>query len=443
MSFEDNILTEDIRLNPKRELNQFIPAPRGCILYSGITMIAIALVLVLIISFVLQYPDVIEGPAKITTLIPPVELFSPQSNKIQYLLIKEGDVIKKGERIAVLNSETDFLDLDTIFNQIDQFSNIKDNNDYLKIQLVDHYKLGILQSDYSKILSTLSELKYYIIDNSSELKINLINKRLTILEKLKKLHQNNIKISLSETKLIENEIKKKIFLEKDGVVSSTEIDKDSLKMFQNEKNRSSFFSDLYQNDGKELELILEKAELINIRNLLIQKKESELKAIIITLKIKIEDWRKQFEIRAEADGIIEFNDLLKPGLLLTQGQHYLTIIPTQTPNPILCYALIPSSGFGRLTIGQEASIELYAYRKEEYGRIKARVNKFTKIPQKINNEVATYRVELQIGDSLITDYNKILPINQNLEGKVQIITNKKRLIQRIFEKLSPIFEKLY
>ena len=241
MSFEDNILTEDIRLNPKRELNQFIPAPRGCILYSGITMIAIALVLVLIISFVLQYPDVIEGPAKITTLIPPVELFSPQSNKIQYLLIKEGDVIKKGERIAVLNSETDFLDLDTIFNQIDQFSNIKDNNDYLKIQLVDHYKLGILQSDYSKILSTLSELKYYIIDNSSELKINLINKRLTILEKLKKLHQNNIKISLSETKLIENEIKKKIFLEKDGVVSSTEIDKDSLKMFQNEKNRKNVF----------------------------------------------------------------------------------------------------------------------------------------------------------------------------------------------------------
>ena len=51
-----------------------------------------------------------------------------------------------------------------------------------------------------------------------------------------------------------------------------------------------------------------------------------------------------------------------------------------------------------------------------------------------------YTLELTMKESLVTTYDKVIPFAQEMEGTANIITEDRRIIQRIFEKLWSILK---
>ena len=66
----------------------------------GITIIFITILLLLFSSWFIRYPDVIPGKAVISTTKTPIKLISKSNGLIHKLYAKEGQWIKKGDKIA-------------------------------------------------------------------------------------------------------------------------------------------------------------------------------------------------------------------------------------------------------------------------------------------------------------------------------------------------------
>jgi HlyD family secretion protein len=68
----------------------------------------------------------------------------------------------------------------------------------------------------------------------------------------------------------------------------------------------------------------------------------------------------------------------------------------------------------------------------EFGIVEGEVTNISKVP--VTTETgAFYTVEVALVNKLVTNYNRELPFNQEMQGTAEIITKDRRLIQRLVD----------
>jgi len=422
-------------------MNQFIPPPQGFILYSGIALIALFLLLVLLITHLISYPDVIHSQGEIKTMMPTLDLYSNSSSSIKHLFCKEGDTIYKGSRILIFDNDANYIDLDSAFQGLQVFKKIKNINEYTYVQLNENLNLGQLQDSYTAILLSLSDLKFDLRDNLPDQRISTIQADIKILEQMKTAQQKNMHNYEREISLAAKENYRKRILEQEGIVSMSEMEADSMKVLQHLRARVNMKTELLRGESQKLNLYKQKLDIKQQRKIQIFVKEQTLKNAIIQFVTQLKKWKKNYESIAERNGVIVFRENLMEGVFLQSGQHYSSIIPIIKPNPIICDLEINSTDYGKIQIGQKAILFCTAYPQEEYGSLTAIVKQIEPIPYKNKTLESMYKVRLSLGENLITDQKKFLPISQNLQTSVQIITKEKTILHRIFEKFLSFIKK--
>ena len=114
----------------------------------------------------------------------------------------------------------------------------------------------------------------------------------------------------------------------------------------------------------------------------------------------------------------------------------IVIVPNS--NDMLGLDIIKSQGVGKVKKGQQTFIELENYPKNEFGLIEGKVAHITSIDNNGNYEIKVKLKSTAKGRhevNLTTTYKKKIPYQVKLSGSLKIITKKKRLIERFFEKM--------
>ena len=106
--------------------------------------------------------------------------------------------------------------------------------------------------------------------------------------------------------------------------------------------------------------------------------------------------------------------------------------------------IIPSFGAGKVKIGQSANVKINNYPYDEYGLMKGVVKSVSRITNKLKTpkgEVDAYLVIISFPESTVTNFGKTLPLDFESKGTAEIITKRKRLIERLFDNLKAKGEK--
>jgi len=98
-------------------------------------------------------------------------------------------------------------------------------------------------------------------------------------------------------------------------------------------------------------------------------------------------------------------------------------------------AFLPIEGSGKVEVGQTANIQLDGFPFREFGIVKSEVKHISLVPQ---NDF--YLVELNLNEGLKTTYGKDIPFRQEMQGNAKIITENRRVVERIFDKLLNILK---
>jgi hypothetical protein len=106
--------------------------------------------------------------------------------------------------------------------------------------------------------------------------------------------------------------------------------------------------------------------------------------------------------------------------------------------------VLPAQGSGKVSKGQEVIIKLDNYPYMEYGTITGRIKSISLTTNTIKTEKAeieTYMILVDFPNKLKTNYGTNLEFKAEAKGTAEIITNDRRLIQRLFDNLKYIVKK--
>lgn len=286
----------------------------------GNIFLFIFLIIIILIGFLIKYPDVINSEIEIVENNPPIKLISRTEGSIDFIIPNNNDYVKKNTWIALIKNSaktSDILKLDSIF-----FLN---KNKYQT--LPDNLEVGDLQITYNTLLKKNEEYNYYIkyIPNIKNIKSNNLSKSNIDLTK-------NILIDKIETINLEKELNNQKYerfklMYNKGIISKTELDKSYLDVLNSKNQLNTIKAELSQYDYNISSINKESLNYdLNDINKNIELK-TEINNLIIQLKYEYKNWEEKYVIKSPIDGYINFFDIWKKNQFVNKGDVTFIINP--------------------------------------------------------------------------------------------------------------------
>ena len=117
---EKDIL-DNIELRSESVQDILTQPPHWMILW-GNTIILIILILILIMSYIIKYPEFVPAPIVVTSQNPPEKLEARTNSKIEKIFIKNHQQVNKNEVLMVMQSTANYKDVLALKKIIDSLT---------------------------------------------------------------------------------------------------------------------------------------------------------------------------------------------------------------------------------------------------------------------------------------------------------------------------------
>ncbi|MBK7936946.1 MAG: HlyD family secretion protein [Lewinellaceae bacterium] len=146
----------------------------------------------------------------------------------------------------------------------------------------------------------------------------------------------------------------------------------------------------------------------------------------------MDKWKQTYLLTAPISGRVSFST---PGekRYVQAGEQILTIVPPQT-GVIVGRLSLPVEGSGKVKAGQRVIMKLESYPYHEFGTLRGLVVEKSLVP-KDNKYSILVSVPTTPKNNLETSYGREIQFEQQLQGKAEIITENKGLIDRITDQI--------
>lgn len=427
----------DIELELKtEEVNELLTAVPSWIVRWGVSIIFALMVLVLVFSFFIKYPDTLPASVTITTTNPPITLVAKTSGKIIRLPVKNNQIVRKNDVLMVIENPANYKHVLAVSALLDTFqTNLKLKRPIPEMVLYDSLQLGDVSTPFLQFLKSYNSYKLFTETNPQQKEIDIINKELDTYHVLFTKYQAQETLSKQEFDLMEKDFNRYSSLFQTGSISSKEYEDKNRDFLAAKKNYENIkISNL---NNKITINNLEKNKL-QLQLLAIQEGEKymqELNESIQRLKLQIDTWQQTYLFIAPFNGIVSLFNYWNVNQAIRQGDEVLSIVPVEKQE-VIGKLILPLQNSGKLKSGQQVIIRLNNYPYQEYGMLKGTVRNISVIPQKQN-----YAVEVALPDQLTTTYNKKLEYKEEMQGTAEIITEELTLFKRIFYQFRKLLKK--
>ncbi|HYC30072.1 MAG TPA: hypothetical protein VEB42_14665, partial [Chitinophagaceae bacterium] len=102
------------------EVREILGAVPHWTIRSGSAYLLMLVVLTLVISYFIRYPDVVSAPITVTTQVPPAHIIS-QSDGYLTLWVKDNENVKEGQYLGFLKNTSDAHAALTVMREMDNF----------------------------------------------------------------------------------------------------------------------------------------------------------------------------------------------------------------------------------------------------------------------------------------------------------------------------------
>ena len=417
-------LLDNIELRSE-QVREVLETPPGWLIRWGNAVILVAILMVLVMSYFIKYPEFVPAPIVVTSQNPPEKLQARTDSKIEKIFISNHQKVKKGEVLMVLQSTANYLDLLDLLKISDSIS--QDQLSSFPVNKVSKFKLGEIQADYNAFAKAFQDeklfarLRPYVPENIAvDRNISAYRSRVINLKHQKKLEQ-------AKYELVQKSYERAQKLFGLRVISAVELETEKIKFLQAQQSLESLDISLSQTEEgisnlsrtKSGAMIDSEKDKINYASQTLQLFEQ--------LRKSLRQWEQDYLIVSSTDGVASFQQYWGESQFIKKGDAILSILPSNKKS-LVGRMSVPASNSGKISPGAKVLIKLDNYRYQEYGIVEGRVENISFAP----DEQGNYYVDVILPNGLKTSYHKDLAFNRELKGNAEIVTQDLRFIERVF-----------
>lgn len=423
----------DIKLNDRHDVEALIGSPPGWTLRWGLTALLAVFVLLLVVAYLVRYPDVVEARAVLTTENPPIRLAAGSTGKLSKLLVTNGQAVENGQLLAVLENPAALPDVEELDSVLQKMSN-ENSVHFLEKNLPKNFQLGALQSNYAEFSKRLEDLRYFLSQDANYLKINNLRKQINEVNNLNNSLARQEKILVEEVGLAQKSLIRDSTLLSKKSLSQLEFEQTQAEWLAKRRELEALRSSTSQNNLRIREMQARILDLEQSQSDGESEKMREFRSELERMKGEIDGWKQTYLLVAPVSGKVALTKAWSEQQQVEAGMEVLTVVPQEAAGKIIAKAQLPNVRSGKVEVGFAASIRLDGFPYQEFGVLNGSVERIAAVPSENG-----YELEISVPADLKTSYGKQVPFRQEMQGTARIITKKQSLLERLFDKILATF----
>lgn len=425
-SEEASLLTEEVQ--------EVIGYQPHWMVRKGNTVFLVIILSLLALSWVIKYPDVINASTRLVAVNPPKLVAAKVEGKLLNIFISNEQQVQKGQHLGYMESTADYNQVISLQHWISEaITGTQTNKYYFLMQspLPGFSDLGELQPNYQAFQNEMEITKQTLASGYFPQKKGALQKDLQYLATLKNNTDQQKQLQQQDQQLLQKEYEAYESLAKDKVIAPLELNQYKSKLIAKEQNLKQLHAQITNSDitshGKQTEILdLQKQ---------VTDQQQKFHSALFELKSEVDKWIQQYVLTAPEDGKVLFVSSLQENQLIANGQELFYIEPKQTK--FYAELLAGQQGFGKIKIGQRVMIKAESYPSTEFGYLTGSVSYISGIP----NRRDSFLVKVDLPDGLQTNYNKTIFFRNGLVAQAEIITDNRKLFDRLAGQLKEVWER--
>jgi len=415
------------------QVSEILSQPPSWLIRWGITVFFFVLLVLLLVTWFIEYPDLVKANLRIVATNFPKSVHAKVEGVLTKLFVKEGLRVKRGQHLALIESTAnpnEVLGLDTVANSLVKWGMATDLEQIHRVYIPLYFQLGELQKSYQTFQDAYVRSKVLLKGGVLAQKKTALQHDLVQLEPLRENLQTQLSNYQKDFELTEDDLRMNRALHNEKVVADIELRR-SQSQYLSKKQTVDQAQTAFNNNGmaqnqKQQELIeLEKSRIEQLNSLY---------QSINTLKSDIEAWKQRYVMAAPTDGKVSFFAPLQEGQTLKSGQELFYVLPEGSGYGGEMY--VGQYNFGKVKTGQEVIVKFASYPYQEFGTVSGRISTISEFPKD-----TAYLVKVTFPQGLITSSQKKIIFRNGMTASSEIVTEDRRLFERFFREFVSVFER--
>ncbi len=423
------VLRQDIELHSE-EVQEILGQIPHWIIRWGITIIFLVIALLLTGCWFFHYPDIIVSSIVVTTTHPPSSVISRSSGKLGRLFVTNQQRVKHGDLLAYIANTAQYDDVTHLKDELETLrEHLIADKDIPPLSLRKDAALGTLQAAYADFWSCFDEYSHVVKQEYHHQQIASLNEQI---EQNRSLHERAVRqrdLLQQELELSQRHYERHHHLKEQALVSQKDLDTLQSAVLQKTYALEEASANIDEIQLQITKLQASKQEVTYQYDEQEKKLRLELEEALDTLMGQIVLWEHTNVLYAPIDGTVTFTDYWSENQNVESGDVVMTIVPDGS-NSLIGHVRLPIQGAGKVAAGQRVNIKFANYPYTEYGIVTGRIKDISLVPSDEG-----YVVTVHFPGSLTTSYGKNLSFTQEMQGTAEIITEDRRLLERMLQPL--------
>ncbi len=409
------------------EVEDILGRPPSWIVRWGTTVIFLTLGILVAISWLVEYSDIIEASIEITTPSPPMNVVAETNGRLEELNVKTNDQVEQGTVVAVIESSADYKDILWLDEKVEKFRTSKKS-----FNLNKKLKLGEVQFAYSTFRKDFKDYTFRESSTFSKQQVEQLSKRIRGIQNKMGISNDRYAGLDQQINLVKQKLGRYQGMLSEGVVAQQAVDdiKAELAALANGRQDirseiANFQGEIDRLEGQKLEIQRGKVEGSIDKWTLAQESLNKLAG-------EISAWKKKYIITAPVSGKVTLFDIRTEQQYVNLGDEIMMIVPEQ--EEIIGRVQLPVAGAGKVQKNQDVNILLHEFPSREFGVVRGKVTSIS-----ILSKDNAYLVQVSLPNGLETTYKKTLTFKQKMSGVAEIKTDERKFLLRIFDKFADLF----
>ena len=299
-------------------------------------------------------------------------------------------------------------------------------------RLPSHLRLGSLQAAYALVAQRGKEHALHLKLNPSVAQQKVVEKQLDEYKRLLKQKEHQLQTMEKKLTLAEKDFARHRQLHISAAISDQALEEKEQSLLDIQAAKEALSAEMQQTR-------VEVAQVEKERQLLqLQHSEQSLQSAhallmaIMNFQTQLALWEQTHLLEAPIAGQVNLFDFWSRSQHVEKGQVVVSINP-DTAQQVIGKMKVPLQNSGKVVPGQEVRIYLENYPHQEFGTLHGRINSISSLPKQ-----GYYYLEIGFPEGLNSSYKQHIPFQQNMQGQAEIITKKRRLLERVFDSLRAV-----
>ena len=411
---------------PSEYLQEVLATPPKWIVRWGELLVFLLVLGLLLLGWLIRYPDRIAAEVVITTPDPPVPVVARTDGALIQLLVADRDTVGQGQLLAIVQNTARYEHVTRLKRQL----NRPDSFTLAEVPLLtEHYQLGSLQEAYAQLQQAAKDYRLYLRLTPHYQQQQAIGRQLRHYRALLDQKYEHQQLLERKVQLAERDFRRNQQLHASYTIADKALEDAERAWLEVRESYETLRTEVLQIQVQVADLERERQRLGTQHD----QTGGQLRTTLITavdqLQSDIAQWEERYLLIAPRTGQVSYSDFWSKQQFVQSGQTVMSVVPEEE-QAVVGQLKVPVRNFGKVALGQRVHIYLDNFPHQEYGSLRGTVRSLSALPKQ-----GYYRVTVAFPRRLITQYGKEIPFTQQLSGKAEIVTEELRLLERFFYRL--------